>query len=329
MTKEELEKKLKISENTCIHCPTIEQAKQVLDIFHKTGLKWCTGKYYMICPNWDRNKENTVYHPFDGAYSSLEYAQLTGYKIISAEEFITLHTEEFNLENYVPKGELTGFPKEIIARMLECQEEQWNKRDVTVFEKNILAFLRVGGFYWEKTKEGYDFWYDVISNKNFNLFFEKYPKKEDNQEFRVGDKVIDIISGRRGKVTYIETLNKDSYSILVDFNNNEVVRFTLDGRYYSSDKHPSLLHYRDDYNYDVIDFNNLPKRQEANRWRAKVGEKYYYFNTYFEVDFFIEEYHNTDTKLYDLGDYFQTKEQAQEVADKLKEYFKQLVNKTR
>ena len=40
------------------------------------------------------------------------------------------------LENYIPKGKLEGFPKEIIARMLDCQEEQGNPRDVTVFEKN-------------------------------------------------------------------------------------------------------------------------------------------------------------------------------------------------
>jgi hypothetical protein len=234
------------------------------------------------------------------------------------------------LENYVPKGELTGFPKEIIARMLDCQEEQGNKRDVFVFEEHKSYSLYVGGFDWDKTKEGYDFWEEVITEKNFDLFFEKYPKQvnpDNSQEFRVRDKVIDFISGQRGKVTNIDTLNNDSYSILVGFNDNDTAGFTLDGRYHSTDKYPRLLHYRKDYDYSVIDFNNLPQRQEVKRYRAEVGEKYYYFNTYFEVDSFIEEYHNIDTKLYNLGDYFQTKEQAQEVADKLKEYFEQLINK--
>ena len=46
------------------------------------------------------------------------------------------------LENYEPKGQLEGFPKEIIARMLDCQEEQGNKRDVTVFEKYKVRSLR-------------------------------------------------------------------------------------------------------------------------------------------------------------------------------------------
>ena len=96
---------------------------------------------------------------------------------------------------------------------------------------------------------------------------------------------------------------------------------------FRSDKYPRLLHYRDDYDYSVIDFNNLPQRQEVNRWRAEVGERYYYLDIYFEVHSFLEEYSNTDTKLYKIGNYFQTKEEAQEVADKLNEYFNQLINK--
>ena len=208
------------------------------------------------------------------------------------------------LENYEPKGELKGFPKEVIARMLDYQEEQGNPRNVTVFEEKISADIK--GFEWDRTKEGWYFWGDVINNKNFNHFFEKYPKKDNqysSQEFKVGDKVIDIIRGKRGKVTCIETLNKDSYSIFVDFDDNETASysifvdfddnetasFTLDGRYYSIDKYPRLLHYRDDYDYSVIDFNNLPQRQEVNRWRAEVGERYYYLDIYFEVHSFLEE----------------------------------------
>lgn len=76
------------------------------------------------------------------------------------------------LENYEPKGELEGFPKEIIARMLDCQEEQCNKRDVTVFEKKINAGMDSKGFFWRYTKEKFDFWNKVIDKKDFNLFFE-------------------------------------------------------------------------------------------------------------------------------------------------------------
>ena len=82
------------------------------------------------------------------------------------------------LENYVPKGDLIGFPKEIINRMLDCQEEQGNPKDVTVFERCITSIHL--GFDWCLTKEKRKFWNEVISHKNFDLFFKKYPKKEDN-----------------------------------------------------------------------------------------------------------------------------------------------------
>jgi hypothetical protein len=233
------------------------------------------------------------------------------------------------LENYVPKGELEGFPKEVIKRILDYQEEQLNKRDVSVFEKNRESTMYNGGFDWNLSKEGQDFWHEVISNKNFDIFFEKYPKKDnqDNlQEFKVGDKVIDIIRGRIGKVIGINTLNKDD-SIFVVFDEYDTASFTLDGRYYSIDKYPRLLHYRDDYDYLVINFNNLPERQEANRWRAEVGETYYSFTSNFKVEDYYKENDFFDEEAYDSNNYFQTKEEAQEVADKLKEYFNQLINK--
>lgn len=46
---------------------------------------------------------------------------------------------------------------------------------------------------------------------------------------------------------------------------------------------------------------------------------------YFAVSSFKEECFNIDTQLYNLGNYFQTKEEAQEVADKLNTYLKQLI----
>ena len=415
MTTKELEKKLKISENTCIHCPTLELAKQVLSIFHQLGLKWCYEEYYTLNHNWDNYKGNTVYYPFEGEFTSLNYAQLIDYEIISAEKFIDLHTEKekFDLENYIPKGDLTGFPKEIIARMLDCQVEQGYPRDVSVFEEKIYAGMDQKGFGWKHTKDGLAFWEQVILQRDFNLFFEKYPKQEDNQdnsqEFKVGDKVIDIIYGEIGVIKYI---NLDAaYSIHVSFSDNTSDEYLINGAcrlYYKTpqllhyrddydysvidfnnlpkrqeykesnkkednsqkfrvgdkvidiildlkgeiinvksngnleiqfegkcglteynlkiEKRASLLHYRDDYDYDVIDFNNLPKRQEANRWRAEVGETYYCFSSNFKIEDYCEDNHFIDDEAYDSGNYFKTKEEAQEVADKLYKYFQEFLN---
>jgi hypothetical protein len=66
-------------------------------------------------------------------------------------------------------------PIEIQKRMLECQVEQGNNKDETVFREYVWVGKHSGGFTWDKTDEGEDFWNDIIHNKNFNVFFERYP----------------------------------------------------------------------------------------------------------------------------------------------------------
>lgn len=229
------------------------------------------------------------------------------------------------LKNYIPKGELKGFPKEIIARMLECQEEQGNPRDISVFETIVAAVKFDKGFSWNETKEGYNFWHDVINSKDFNLFFEKYPK-QDSQKFKVGDEVIDIITRQRGKISEINTNDDSPCPICVSTKS-----YTLDGRYYVNDKYPRLLHYRDDYDYDVIDFNNLPKRQEPKRWRAEKEGIYYCVRFNAEGWSFtdgIRDVHDYyDNANYNSGNYFRTEIEAEIIAQKLNTYFKQLITK--
>ena len=70
--------------------------------------------------------------------------------------------------------------------MLECQAEQ-NPKDVSVFEVNLMAGRRNKGFTWSRTSEGSDFWVDVLSRKNFNTFFEKYPKTTYPKVMMVGN----------------------------------------------------------------------------------------------------------------------------------------------
>ena len=328
MITEELEKKLKISKDTCIHCTTKELAKQVLNIFHQLCLKWCSGNHYIRYTNWDSYREDTVYHPFEGEFSSLNYARLKGYKIINVEEFIALHTvkEKYNLENYEPKEELEGFPKEIIARMLDCQEEQGNPRNISVFERNKYTIVELGGFDWDKTIEKDIFWEEVIDNKNFDIFFKKYPKQDyqdNSQEFKVGDKVIYYITNKIGIIEEIKKHKFDNnIDIVVDFGNNDICEYEIGADIIR----PFLLNYRNDYDYSIIDFNNLPERQKPKRWRAKEGEIYYSFTSKFKVEDFYDTKRFLDNKAYDSGNYFQTKEEAQEVADKLNKYLQELIN---
>ena len=71
-------------------------------------------------------------------------------------------------------GQLTGVPVPIVQRMVECQVEQGNPADVTIFQRNIIAGSPTGGFYWGNTKEGSDSWYDALRDKEFSKFMIKY-----------------------------------------------------------------------------------------------------------------------------------------------------------
>lgn len=126
------------------------------------------------------------------------------------------------------KGQLEGFPPEVVELMLQRQFEQTGKRDISVFEANRQAGKSSNGFTWEDTIEGHHFWEDVIEDKNFDVFFKKYPKqslinsqiktKQNDKESTTSNKAIEVstvvatistgkrptsvgISGRRGKTT--------------------------------------------------------------------------------------------------------------------------------
>lgn len=71
-------------------------------------------------------------------------------------------------------GDLKGFPIEVVQKMLEKQLAQGNKQNIEIFQ--IYIFAGEKGFFWEQTEEGIDFWIEVISCNNFDLFFQKYPK---------------------------------------------------------------------------------------------------------------------------------------------------------
>lgn len=71
-------------------------------------------------------------------------------------------------------GDIEGFPIEVVQKMIERQFEQHGRCDVKSFQDNCR-----GGVEWRDTPERYHFWFKVIRFKNFDLFFEKYPKKKE------------------------------------------------------------------------------------------------------------------------------------------------------
>jgi hypothetical protein len=71
-------------------------------------------------------------------------------------------------------------PKEIKKKMLKRQFQQRSEKDKKAFKCSIFF-----GFDWYQTKEGDYFWHKVLSG-NFDLFFEKYPKKTESSTQRLG-----------------------------------------------------------------------------------------------------------------------------------------------
>lgn len=67
------------------------------------------------------------------------------------------------------KGDLEGFPEFVVEAMLDEQEKQGNKRDVSVFEHYANSGALIRGFTWDKTLLGHEFWEQVIEYRNFSL----------------------------------------------------------------------------------------------------------------------------------------------------------------
>lgn len=75
-------------------------------------------------------------------------------------KFTEVTTEQFYeilCHNYGYQGKLKGFDKEVVIRMLECQVEQGNERNMKVLENHPSV-----GFNWSKTWEGHRFWGETI-----------------------------------------------------------------------------------------------------------------------------------------------------------------------
>jgi hypothetical protein len=96
------------------------------------------------------------------------------------------------METYIVKqedliGQIKGFPIEVVQRMVDCQVEQGNKADVSVFQRNKFAGQLNNGFDWHITKEGYSFWNEVFKG-NFDEFWKMYPQKNKRVYYRGDEK---------------------------------------------------------------------------------------------------------------------------------------------
>ena len=70
--------------------------------------------------------------------------------------------------------DLTGFPIEVIRAMIREQVIQGNAENVRIFQHLKSSDVRYGGFSWNTTSQGFDFWDRVIRKEDFGYFFKEY-----------------------------------------------------------------------------------------------------------------------------------------------------------
>lgn len=97
----------------------------------------------------------------------------------------------FKVEQSDLVGDIERFPIEVVEKMIEEQAKQGNCPNVRVFQNRITADVNNGGFNWETAEDKAKFWTKVILCEDFDLFFEKYPKKT-NLLYIVGNSKIGI-----------------------------------------------------------------------------------------------------------------------------------------
>jgi hypothetical protein len=114
-------------------------------------------------------------------------------------------------------------PAEIKEKMLEYQLEQTGKKDENIFIKYKIGCDKFyGGFNWNKTEYGFDFWFQVLSYSNFNLFFEKYPKPVFTPiEKKLNDtyNIVNIIKKNKEQIKFINDTyyNFDIWGLPVEY----------------------------------------------------------------------------------------------------------------
>ena len=82
---------------------------------------------------------------------------------------------------------LKDYPIEIVNKLIEEFTIQGHSNKISLFQnlppKLAMSEMINKGFDWEKTNDGLFFWINVIVLKNFDSFFEKYPKTDDNSKY--------------------------------------------------------------------------------------------------------------------------------------------------
>jgi hypothetical protein len=140
----------------------------------------------------------------------------------------------FKVEKSDLVGGIKDFPIEVVEKMIEEQVRQGCQPDVEAFQQYPSAGVRDNGFNWSDSKDGNDFWEEVIGEDNFDLFFEKYPKKNKANlvcivgDSEIGMDIIKTLEKYGGKNTRGYIGDSDDVIYYIEPNNGNIEICDLD-----------------------------------------------------------------------------------------------------
>ena len=131
-------------------------------------------------------------------------------------------------------GDIKDFPIEVVQKMLERQVEQGHTEDIKAFQE--FSCSTFDGFDWSTSEEGFTFWNKVISQKNFDLFFKKYPRVDTRVYYRGipnrGDEIIAELK-KLGGVNRFGYDGSSENRLYFSSPITRVIGFCMDGNAYS------------------------------------------------------------------------------------------------
>lgn len=83
--------------------------------------------------------------------------------------------------------------------------------------------------------------------------------------------------------------------------------------YYVDQEHIKIVEKAHSVLFDIV---------ELPRWRAEKGGEFYFVDFTGEVGFDVDGRETTDNAMYEIGNYFQTREEAETYAEKFREILK-------
>lgn len=153
------------------------------------------------------------------------------------------------------------------------------------------------------------------------------------QEFKDGDILVSVANGKRHNAfVYKSTDNSGfhSFHIGIDICGNISFSTSPNSRWgnselsYATEEEKQLLF--DKMKEQRLRWNADKKCTEKLRWRAKLNERYYFFDEYLNVKFDRDENFEMDILRWGVGNYFETADETREAAKRVREILRKYRN---